>query len=80
MTVKSGNLSLKAAVINILIITMDQMTMCKVKGVARSDKPAKLCITLQFLSDVASFIASFSTSFSFSGPQLYRFGSLSPFS
>lgn len=34
---------LKAALINIVILTMEQIIACNVKGLARSDKPARLC-------------------------------------
>lgn len=39
---------------------MDQITICKVKGVACSDKPAEnYHLTLQFLSAARSILASF---------------------
>ncbi len=32
---------LKAAIINIFLLTMDQMTTCNVKGVSHSDEPTE---------------------------------------
>ncbi len=71
----------KAALINIFVLTIDQMTLCNVKGVPGSDEPTEnYHPTLQFPSALRSILASFSSLFWFSGPQLCYSGSLSPLS
>ncbi len=60
---------IKAAIINIFILTMDQMTVCNVKGVAHSDELTEnYCSTLQFLSTLRSFSAPFILLFWFLRP------------
>ncbi len=72
---------IKAALINIFILPVDQMVMYNAKVVTRSDKPTKKYYpTLQFPSAVWRFIVSFSSLFWFYGLQLYCFGSFSPLS
>lgn len=46
--------ALNSALIDILILTVDQIIMCKVRWVACSDKPTVTCHpTVQFLSGMA---------------------------
>lgn len=64
---------LKATPFRHFCLTMGHMTTCNVKDYARGDKTTKAQQTLQFRSTLWNILA-------FHGPQLYRFGLLSPLS
>ncbi len=60
---------LKAAIINIFILVVDQMTICNVKVVNDSDEPTENYYpTLKFPSAVRSILLSLSSLFWFYGP------------
>lgn len=66
----------KAALADIFTFPMDQMTVCKVKGLARGDKPlVNYLSTLQFSSSPRSVLSSFNSLLWIYGLQLYCFGS-----
>lgn len=57
---------MKAALINMFALTMDQMTTCNVKGVTHTDKTTETYHqTLQFPPALWSTLASFSSLFCF---------------
>ncbi len=69
----TDNDDLKVALINISVLTIDQMIMCNVKRLTCSDNPMEnYHPSLQFFS----VLASFSSLFSFYNPQLHCFGLL----
>ncbi len=61
------NIYFKAALINIFILTLDEMTMCNVKGLVCSGQPTENYhhLSLQSPSPLQSFLVSFSTLFWF---------------
>lgn len=65
-------LQFKAALINIFILIMDQMTAYILKAVAHGDKPTENCHPTQRLPSALQSIAAHW----FYGLQLYSFGSL----
>lgn len=47
--------NLKAALINIVILTLDQMTTCNVRGVIRSSIPTESSVPLSFTAHFSIF-------------------------
>lgn len=68
---------LKAALLDVFILSMDQITLCNLTGVTRSDKPTE---NITWLCSSPQCCSIFSSLFWFCCPQLYCFGSLSWFS
>lgn len=57
---------IKAAIINLFILTMDQITMCNMKGVTHNDEPTgNYHLTLLFPSTLLSILVPFSLLFWF---------------
>lgn len=73
-----GDLHLKAAPINIILLTVDQLAVCNVKAVAHSDKLIEnYHLTLLCPSALSPILALCSSLFWFYCPQLYCYGSVS---
>lgn len=53
----------KAEIINIFILTVDEMIVCDMKGVARRDQPTIYHVTLQFPSSLQALLVTFSSDF-----------------